>query len=225
LRFNKHLLMKKFITLSVISLIVFNASAQFQKGNKVLGFGFNASSGTVQQQSPNLTQINKENLFNLSIELGFATRSNLVTGFYLNGGTGTLETEYRTPASTVYKSKLQNLGGGLFIRSYKEIKGNFFVFGEARAGISYSETKNTVSNFIMYKRNNISAGVYPGLAYKWNSRFLLDLRFPDLLSLNYNQQKSFTNNAEVDQENFNISTSLGLGYLNNIGIGARWIIK
>ena len=95
--------MKKFITLTVIVLLAFNASAQFQKGNKVLGFGFNASSATVQQQNPNLTQINKENLFNLSTELGFAIKPNLVTGFYFNGGTGTLETEYRTPASTVFK--------------------------------------------------------------------------------------------------------------------------
>lgn len=217
--------MKKTFTLAIASLLITNANAQFQKGNKVVGFSFNASSATVQQQNPNLTQINKENLFNLSIELGFAIKPNLVTGFYLNGGTGTLETEYRTPASTVFKSKLQNLGGGLFIRNYKKIKGDFFVFGEARAGVSYSETKNTLSNFTEYKRNNISAGIYPGLAYKWNNRFLLDLRFPDLLSVNYNKLESFTSAAAVDQKNFNISTSLGLGYLNNIGIGARWIIK
>jgi hypothetical protein len=217
--------MKKMFALAFTSLLIFNVNAQFQKGNKLLGFGFNASSATVQQQNPNFTQINKENLFNLSIELGFTIKPNLVTGFYFNGGRGTLETEHKTPASMLFKSKLQNLGGGLFIRNYKKIKGDFFVFGEARAGVNYSETKNTVSNFIEYRRNNISAGIYPGIAYKWNSRFLLDLRFPDLLSLNYNEQKSFAGLTAIDQKNFNISTSLGLGYLNNIGIGARWIIK
>lgn len=217
--------MKKLLVFSTVVLLTINANAQFQKGNKLLGFGFNAGSNTMEQQSINVTQINKEKLFNLSVELGLAVKPNLVTGFYLNGGTGTLETEYRTPSSTIYKSKLQNMGGGLFIRKYKNIKGDFFVFGEARAGVSYSETKNTVSDFIEYKRNTISAGLYPGIAYKWNNRFLLELRFADLVSLNYNQQNGFNGSAAVNQKNFNIGSSLGLGYLSNIGIGVRWIIK
>lgn len=217
--------MKKLLVFSTILLLTINANAQFKKGNKLLGFGFNAGTNTVEQQSMNVTQVNKEKMFNLSVELGFAVKANLVTGFYLNGGTGTLETEYRTPNSIIYKSKLQNLGGGFFIRNYKNIKGDFFVFGEARAGISYSETKNTVSDFIEYKRNTISAGLYPGIAYKWNSRFLLELRFADLVSLNYNQQNGFSGPTAVNQKSFNIGSSLGLGYLSNIGIGVRWIIK
>ncbi|NCU05074.1 MAG: hypothetical protein GXC73_13925 [Chitinophagaceae bacterium] len=217
--------MKKLLVLSTIVLLAINANAQFQKGNKLLGFGFNAGSTTVQQQNMNFTQINKEELFNLSVELGFAVRPNLVTGFYLNGGTGTLETEFRAPSSTIYTSKLQNLGGGLFIRNYKNIKGDFFVFGEARAGLSYAETKNKTTDFIELKRNNVTAGIYPGLAYKWNSRFLLELRFADLVSLNYFQQNGFNGPSAVNQKSFNIGSSLGLGYLSNIGIGARWIIK
>lgn len=217
--------MKKIVTFSIIVLLAFNASAQFNKGNKVLGLGLNFNSSTIQRQDNNLTQNTKEQLSNLSLELGFATRQNLVMGFYLNGGFGTSENEYGNPVSTVFKSKLYNVGGGLFVRNYKKIGGDFFVFGDIRAGINSAETKNVISEFVEYKRSAVSAGIYPGLAYKWNNKFLLELRFADLLSINYVQQRSYMGITAIESKNFNVGSSLGLGYLSNIGIGARWIIK
>lgn len=217
--------MKKIVTLSIVVLLALNVSAQFTKGNKVLGLGLNFSSSTTKRQDNNLTQITKEQLSNLSLELGFATRQNLIMGFYLNGGLGSSENEYGNPTSTVFKSKLYNAGGGVFVRSYKKIGGDFFIFGDIRAGINSAETKNVISEFVEYRRLGLSAGIYPGLAYKWKNNFLLELRFADLLSINYAEQRSYMGITAIESKNFNVGSSLGLGYLSNISIGARWIIK
>jgi hypothetical protein len=52
------------------------------------------------------------------------------------------------------------------------------------------------------------------------------VRFADFVNAGYGWQKSKSANGNSSTQNgFNLGTSLGLGYLNNIGIGARWIIK
>lgn len=217
--------MKKIIVLLLASAFITTANAQFQKGDKLLGLGLNVNSSSLQRQENNFTQISKEEFSSISTELGFATKQNLVVGFYLSGGLGTNETEYRNPLPTTFKSKLCNVGGGLFVRNYKKLAGNFFVFGDLRTGINAAETKNTTSDLIENNRLGVSAGIYPGLAYKWNSSFLLDIRFSDLLSINYTEQRSNMGATAIETKNFNVGSSLGLGYLYNIGIGARWIIK
>jgi hypothetical protein len=220
--------MKKIITLSVIVLLAFNASAQFQKGNKVLGFGLNVSSYNNKQESTSVIQ--ESNIINLglSAELGFAVKENRLNGFFAGADYGLNKAEFSNQPGNNYKNSYLGTYGGFFTRRYKKIGGDFFVFGEGRAGITYRQSINNVSLPSEDKEQLVlvNAGLYPGLAYKWTNRFLFEVRFADFVNIGYGWRKNRSANGNSSTQNsFNLGTSLGLGYLNNIGIGARIILK
>lgn len=219
--------MKKFFTIYVMLILTISATAQFQKGNKVLGFGINFQSNSNEINSAAVPQINKSTGFNVSVELGFAKKENRLNGFFLNSGYGVSKTEYPSQPTINYKNDNYNAGAGYFTRYYKPLGKNFFVFGEGRAGFNYSQQNNkTNSSHFNPKQFGVNAGLYPGLAYKWNQRFLLELRFADIVTVGYSQGTVIAANSKKDiQRNFSFGSNLGLGYLSNIGIGTKWILK
>lgn len=219
--------MQKFFILCFLFILFFSANAQFQKGNKVLGFGLNFQSSSNEINSSTVPQTNKNSGFNVSVEMGFAKKENSLSGFFLNAGYGVSKQEYPSQPTSNIKYDNFNTGAGYFTRYYKSLGKNFFVFGEGRAGLNYSQqnTKTSTSNSNP-KQYGINIGLYPGLAYKWNQRFLLELRFADFVSVGYSHGTVIAANNKKDiQRNFSLGSSLGLGYLNNIGIGTKWILK
>lgn len=198
--------------------------AQFQKGDKVIGAGLNFQSYTNEINSAFIPQINKTTSVGLSTELGLANKANRLSGFFINGSYGLSKVEFPTQPTTNSKSDYYTIGTGYFTRRYKSLGKSFFVFGEGRAGISYTNAENSGTNANKSKSYGISAGIYPGLAYRVNNRFFLELKFADFVSLGYSHHESTnTNNIKDIQRSFSFSSSLGLGYLRDIGIGARWV--
>lgn len=221
----KLIAMKRVITLSMIVFFALNASAQFSKGNKVLGLGLNFQ--TSKQETDGPTPFNRnEQTVHFSTELGFATKENRLSGFFVGAGLSNNKYEVPSQPASNTSSESFNVSGGYFTRAYKMLGKNFFVFGEGRAALNYSQYKNSTLNNPEFKQYGVNVGVYPGLAYKWNQRFLFEIRFADFVNVGYSHtQLENINNQTSTQNSFGIGTSLGLGYLNNIGIGARWIIK
>lgn len=218
--------MKKTFTLIISCVLIINVNAQFQKGNKVLGFGLDFTSDSREQNySPSIGRV-KSNLVNISTEFGFAKAESRVNGFYLNLGYGVANTEYVQPSIYTTKSQTVDIGLGYFVRKYMPLANRFYVFGEGSAGAFYSANYFSKLKDPYFQRFGASISIKPGLAYKLKERFLLELRFADLANIGYTQQEARTgvDNKNVDRH-FNIGSRLGLGYLNNIGIGARWIIK
>ena len=215
--------MQKFFIICFLSSLSFSANAQFQKGNKVLGFGLNFQSSSNEINSSAVPQINKNSGFNVSVELGFAKKENRLSGFFLYNGYSVSKQEYASQPTSNFKSDNFNAGAGYFTRCYKSLGKNFFVFGEGRAGLNYSQQNNkTNTGNSNPKQYGVNAGLYPGLAYKWNNHFLLELRFADFVSVGYSQGTvTSANNKKDIQRNFSLGSSLGLGYLNNIGIGTK----
>jgi hypothetical protein len=217
--------MKKVFTLSMIVMLALNASAQFTKGNKVLGLGLNFQTSKQEADGPN-SVITKSQSLNFSTEMGFATRENRLSGFFVGAGFSNNKYEFLAQPLNNNSSESFNVGGGYFTRAYRGLGKNFFVFGEGRAGLTYSHQKYSNSVNPEFSQYAATAGLYPGIAYKWNQRFLFEIRFADFVNVGYayREQKN-NNNQKLTEQSFGIGTSLGLGYLNNIGIGARWIMK
>lgn len=217
--------MKKIITLSVIVLLAFNASAQFQKGNKVLGFGFNVGSSSREITYDPAVRLIKNNYVNLNAELGFAKSENRLNGFYISSGYGTSK-QYNTSSATTNKNQEVNFRAGYFARKYVSLANRFFVFGEAEAGGFYAANYRARLNDAYQQNFGASVSLRPGLAYKIKERFLLELEFADLANITYSQLEYETGlgNKSINRS-FNLGTSLGLGYFANIGIGARIILK
>lgn len=218
---------KKFLLLNLILLLLYSSTySQFQKGDKVLGGGLNFQSYTNEINSGVIPQTNKSTGYGFSAELGIAKKENRLNGFFVNSGYTISKNEFPTQPANNWKSDHFNAGAGYFTRRYKSLGKSFFVFGEGRAGLNYANQKFPASIASLTRSYGINAGIYPGIAYKLNNRFFLELRLADFVSVGYSQQESTTlpNNRKNIIRNFSFASSLGLGYLRDFGIGARWII-
>ena len=192
----------------------------------MLGAGLNFQSSTHENNFFTLPQTNKSTNFDLSVEIGMAKKENRLNGFFISAGYGVNKQEYPTQPASNSKNDNFNAGVGYFSKCYKPLGKSFFVFGEGRAGLNYFQVNNNTntSNPDTHEYR-VNLGLYPGLAYKWNSRFLFELRFADFVSVGYSRREvKGINDTKDVQRNFSLGSSLGLGYLNNIGIGARWIM-
>ena len=214
--------MQKLFTLFVFSIFVFTANAQFQKGNKVLGAGLNFETGSTDY--PNF--LYKNTNFNIGLNMGFATKENMLKGFYVNTGFGKTKYDYIAASTPDVFSSVFDLSAGYYIRWYKSIGKGFYLFGEGNAGCSYSIQKNKTSSNTNLEELRAGISVYPGLSYELNKKILLELRFGDFASAEYiNKVTDSPTDGKQGSRFFSVNSSLALGYLNNIGIGARWIIK
>lgn len=222
----KTYIMKKNYLFVLAGLILsLSASAQFTKGDRLLGAGLNISHSNFESNSGFTPYTTKSNNASLTLDLGFAGRANRVSGFYIGGGYGKSKTEYPAQPTTNSSSDNFNISAGFYTRRYRAIGKDFFLFAEGRVGVDFG--KNQISNTNTGDQTFVAvkAGIYPGISYRAGKRFLLDLRFADFASIGYtrNTYKGSSNIKDV-QTTFGFSSSLGLGYLQNIGIGVRWII-
>jgi hypothetical protein len=220
----KTYIMKKSSLLLAAAIVVsVSASAQFTKGDRLLGAGLNISHSKSESTSGFTPYNTSANNGSLTLSLAFASSENRVSGFYVGGGYGKSKTEYPAQPTNNYSSENFNTSAGFYTRRYRALGKDFFLFAEGRAGVDFG--KNQMSNTNDQTFVTVSAGIYPGISYRAGKRFLLDLRFADFASIGYtrNTYKGSGNTKDV-QNIFGISSSLGLGYLSNIGIGARWII-
>jgi hypothetical protein len=222
----KTYIMKKNYLLALTGLILsISAGAQFKKGDRLLGAGLNISHSKSESTSGFTPYNTSTNNGSLTLSLGFASSENRVSGFYVGGGYGKSKTEYPAQPTTNSSSENFNTSAGFYTRRYRALGKDFFLFAEGRAGVDFG--KNQISNTNTGDQTfvSVSAGIYPGISYRAGKRFLLDLRFADFASIGYTRNTYKGSSAVKDvQSTFGFSSSLGLGYLSNIGIGARWII-
>ncbi len=210
---------KQIMLLSATVLISVSSMAQFQKGDKTLGLGLDINTTSSKTTSGSVETSQKNFFGGLSAELGIASSANRLNGFYLSGGLGSSKSE---TSSTVTQNNY-SVGGGYFTRKYLPLSKSFYVFGDGRIGAGvggqkYDPAASTQNSF------NATARIFPGVAYKWNKNILLEVRFADLLNAGYSRQKTKGSGTTTIQSGFNLNSNLGLGYLQNFGIGARWII-
>lgn len=202
------------------------SSAQFQKGDKVIGAGFNVSSSGQKNESASVINNKVTNTSaSLAFNLGFANKEHRISGFFIEGGYSISRIKNYFLPSENYKTNGYSLSGGCFTRRYKPIGKNFFLFAEGNGSLSYSKTENTYQ-YSKEKGYGISAGIYPGISFQSGKRLMLELRFADFVTIgyNYNETSNIANNTKSARSSFSVGSSLGLGYLQNIGIGAKWII-
>jgi hypothetical protein len=222
----KTYIMKKNYLLALTGLILsISAGAQFKKGDRLLGAGLSIGHSNFESNSGFTPYNTRTNNAGLNLDMGFASRENRFSGFYIGGEYGKSKSEYPAQPTTNNTSENFNTMVGFYTRRYKALGKDFFLFAEGRAGFEYGENRITTVNNGDQTNIAVRAGIYPGISYRAGKRFLLDIRFADFVSVGYtrNTYKGSSNVKDV-RSTFGFNSSLGLGYLSNIGIGARWII-
>ncbi len=222
--------MHKIFTLALLLIITSATNAQFKKGNKVLGFGlsFNNQTNSGSIYSPANASTFQGLSTSLSLSMAKATSETRLNGFFISSSYGKNKNDYLNSNVNDSYNESYSHHAGYFIRKYKSIVNKFYVFGEGAANVGYARQNIYYNPSSSNRQTNVYTGisVYPGIAYKWNDRFLFEIRFADFANIYFQYGESVNNPGDKSiNRSASFGTSLGLGYFNNIGIGARWIIK
>jgi Outer membrane protein beta-barrel domain len=215
--------MNRIILSLTLVLFIFSASAQFKKGDILLG-GDLSYSGS-KSTSQNYTGETKYNYGNFDISLGKAIKENAVIG--INLGFQPLTNTYNTGVG-LYTEQTNNYSIGIFYRVYKSLGKDFYIFGEAGGGYigSTTNTKDETGNEISTGSGN-GGHLYfsPGIAYKVSNRFFIELSIPQIFTVQYTSSNTKTGSVTTETDKgFTAGISLNSNPLNNIGVGFRLVL-
>ena len=126
--------------------------------------------------------------------------------------------------NSYFEQKVNSYGAGIFLRQYKSLGKNFYVFVQEALNFDYSKTlvKTDSSNFIHVnnKTYQVSFTVNPGLAYDLGKNFQLELiLFNDLLSASYSHTDAKA--TGIKNDNFSIGSNLDLAQITSLNLGAK----
>lgn len=217
----------KYTFTTILLVVAAGTFAQFQPKDKVLGFNFNLGASTTSSTFVLSSSEQKQFTTGLGLSLGWASKENQINGFFVSGNLSQTKTTVTPQQNADARSTGSGIRAGYFIQKYKSLGKGFFIFGEGNLSGGYGKNENKTNGQAISTSENISVGLsfYPGVAYKVNKNLLLQISFADFASIGYSHNKQESQNqGKTTSNGFNLGTSLGLGYLQNIGIGARWVI-
>lgn len=216
----------------LISAVLFCplVQAQIKKGDIVLGGNVGYSD---QSSSANPFPANGGKSDNLSINpsIGKAIKDNMVVGIDLSYSRYT----YSSGAPSITTSGVSNAyETGVFVRRYKPLGNNFFLFAQTTFMVNYFHgTSNTpaVNGNPGYENDDKSIGVgfqfYPGIAYAINRHWQLETELPNLFSASYNHSRfrtSTTGQPDQDGSSHSFTISSSLTGNNEFAVGVRYFI-
>ena len=167
--------MKSLLLVSVLFILAHSVSAQFSKGDKILGGSATFSSGKSKNDWPNppfsRDPENKSMSVSFNPSLGFFTSASTVHGFRLNLALSESRQKSSDASQPETKSGAFGIGGGYFFRKYKTFAGNLGGFAELGAGYMYSKPRHSSGSVATH---TISADAKIGLYYAINNRLLIE---------------------------------------------------
>lgn len=196
--------MKKTLLVLCSFMLGHYAMAQFTKGAKLVGgdVGFNHST------SDNATGNKQKNTtINTTFSYGVAVNQKRFIGASVYYGHSNWKNDYNTGIS---KSNSNTYGLAVFARDYKQIAGNFFLFGQLNV---YGNINRQNYDYITGETADVKGfstgiNIVPGLSYKVSKKLFAELSIPALIGVNYQHIKQESSvNPDTKANSFNFSTA------------------
>ena len=212
--------MEKLFVLILLLIQASITSAQIGKGTWLMGGNTGFS---VQKTDDNLSaggSRSKEFIFAPTV--GRAVRQNFILGIGANyGRTWSPNEDDQT------KAYAHGFGAFLFVRKYAILGKGFFLFAEP--SLYYFEREQRLSGMQIVRNSdvwNTGLTVYPGVAYAANKWLHLELSMNQLVGINYQGIKSFSQSPGIAaQWSEDDSWSVGVNANNSaFTIGARIVL-
>ena len=216
----------KLLLAGICMACMFTANAQkdIPKGSLLLGGNLSFSSTTFK--NPDNTE-SKSHGFSIVPSVGIGIRDNLFLGLTLGYN---LYKNSSSGFSSAYDSTTtRGYNAGVFVRKYKPLKNNFYIFLQGGIGASYADRSiEDIPNRTFYQKDlSVNLSVSPGISYAINSKFQIETGFNDLFGVGYSQAVMADDRwyAGTSKRNsFNAYTTL-----NNFGsqlyIGVRLLLQ
>ncbi len=225
--------MKKIYTLTVLlSSFAIAATAQFEKGQKLLGGSIGFSLRDLSQR-PTQNFDYKSSSVSLKPSFGWFTKTNQLVGIAVEYSRSST-TQSNQPNNVVYKSYNNSAGASIFTQHFFPIVQRLYFTLKGSGGVNYLYEKNTNSSTGPSSESKntgleVKVALAPGLSYQVNKHFLFDLSLNDLVYAAYNRRVFKSVNPQVNdskgvEQNFNLASSLNSN-LSTVGLGFRWLIK
>jgi hypothetical protein len=216
--------MRKSLLLTVTAFcIAAFAQAQITKGSVLLGGNISAGSTKYNSTANGTSNNSKQNGFNLSPFVGFATSDNKVWGVGVSYSHGQLEnsTNNETQKSNAY-------GASLIHRRYYTLGKSFYIYGQGAAGYStYKANAKSTSYENVQKSSNAGLSVSPGVAYAVNKYFHLEISINDFASMGYTKSENIAyanTTAQNTTESENLYFNTNFSSVNALTIGFRFVL-
>ena len=200
----------------------FFVNAQIKQGSVLLG-------GQVSYANSNYSNISEptpeRQTSNVMISLGKAFKENTVYG--LNLSYSHYYESYYSGGAINSNQNSDGYAAAVFMRKYKTLGKNFYLFGESEAGYSWSKgtTKNNTNspdpNVTTSKTSGVHVSFSPGISYQLLKKMQVEITMPDIASLYYTTNSS--NGSTAKQNNLVFNTSLNSFSLANLGVGFRFV--
>ena len=218
--------MKAKLLLAGFFMFVLSASyaqKNIPKGSLLLGGDLSFSSNTYKDNSSN----NKASGFSISPSVGVALKDNLFGGIGLSYGYAKNALYYASP---YYDSiNVHSYGANLYVRKYKPLKNNFYIFLQGGLGVSASNRalNNNSTRDYSQKDLSVNLGISPGLSYAINSKLQIETGFNNIFGIGYSESK-YRDNAyftgERKSTGFNAYTTLN-NFNSQLYFGFRLLLQ
>ena len=219
--------MKRHLLFATFVILVFSASAQFTKGEKVLSGNISFNTNKNSNNNGLVVQENNNTNFYVSTSIGWVKSEKRISGFkvgYYNAITNN--------NNGVDNTKNNSINVGIFNQHIKSFNKNLFGFLETNLNGGYSwgnyTPMSSTTGGYKIKGYNIGTNANIGIGYRITKHLIADATLTNFLAINYNHSGPETNSTSIQSSknsNFNISTGLTSFNLNNITIGFRWVFK
>jgi len=212
--------MRKFYVTTALSVLSFiTAFGQIKKGSTYFGPQFSLNSTLIEDGNIDSRQTG---LFT-TLYYGKANRDNQIVGAFVSFSGSVSKSGIPSFES---KSTFSFGEAGMFLRRFKKIGKDLYLFGQGDAALNYGFGKDTPAAggpIVKTNQYGVSASLSGGLSYKVGKSLFLDLNIPDILTISYSHFER-DNSTEYKRNDFSLSapifTSSSLG---GLGVGFRFI--
>jgi Outer membrane protein beta-barrel domain len=216
--------MNRIIPSLALVFFIFSASAQFNKGDLLLGGDLSYSSS--KSTSPPFFPVETKNSSgNFNISLGKAIKENTIVGISLDFQP--ITNSYYNGVG-IYTQQTNNYGVGIFYRLYKSLGKDFYLFGEGGGGYTGSTTSTKDSTGHKISTGSGNGGhlyITPGIAYRVSKKFFIELSIPQIFTLSYGSSNTNEGSGTNETDSgFTAGLNLNSNPIDNLGIGFRLVL-
>ncbi|MEP7165190.1 MAG: outer membrane beta-barrel protein [Ferruginibacter sp.] len=219
--------MKTKLLLAVICMafmFTVNAQKNIPKGSLLLGGDLSFNSTTYK--NPDNTE-SKQRGFSIAPSVGTAIKDNLFLGLTL--GYRLYKNSNSAPSSAYDSTTERGYNAGIFVRKYKPLRNNFYIFLQGSIGGFYTDRSiEDVANRTFYQKDlSVNLSVSPGISYAINSKFQIETGFNNLLGVGYSQTELADDrwySGTSKRTSFNAYTTLN-NFSSQLYIGFRVLLQ
>lgn len=208
--------MKKTLGLILVVFYFSPINAQIHKGADMIGGSINYYNS---QNNRGTDAANSTNNFNITPMYGKAVRDNMIVGGQIIFGKNVAK--QNMPNKSDYKSIVNSLGFGGFVRNYRNLgSSGFYLFIDNSLSFSFSGTKYKESAAESSTKNSnksfmVSYGLYPGISYALNPNWQIETGLNNLVYASYERLNSNTSS---------FSAGVGIGKTTSLSVGLKCIL-